>query len=318
MKKILKYLPIIVLILLSLSTPALADASPQMALIGLGLGGISLLICAFAFLMTLIILLVVPGAIVFLLFIFNTVCAIMLGIFYLWLCIPENQGIELTLLLPFFWFIANIIATILKKNFPSNLRAILKNGSVPLLIACIFLFCAHARNRALKIGINIAREFGGDVLSNAYQIDLLQQYGINLNQEPTEMNRESEETQEGFDTNSKEIENKDTEESTPPNTNIEAREISPLFTAIMKRDNAEVAKIIAEGADVNEKNEYTYTPLMYAVIYGDEDIIKQLLNANADINATTSDEIHFNALKLAGLYNKPEIAELLKAAGAKE
>lgn len=92
-----------------------------------------------------------------------------------------------------------------------------------------------------------------------------------------------------------------------------------LFKAIIKKDSKKVADLIAKGVDVNQKNEYGYTPLMWAVIYPNNEIIKQLLNAKADANAVISfGKTEVSVLQLAIRNNHPEIAELLKQAGAEE
>ena len=301
MKKLFTHIFAAALIILTLATPTFAGTINSMALLGIGLGGIALFLSGVAFLMTLIILFVRPAAIILPLFIINTFCAIALGLLYLWLCIPENNGIELTLLLPFFWFVMNIIATILKPTFPYNLRAILRDGSTVFLIAIMFLSFARARKFALKRGINIAKSFGGDILSESNKLDFLNQMPEEPEQEPQQNNQD--------------IDAKNT--NSGGEMLIEIPELPPLFIAIMTKNTDKVAELIANGADVNERNVYFHTPLMYAVIYANEDIVKQLLNANADINATTPDETHLNALKLAALYDKPKIAEILKAAGAK-
>ena len=74
--------------------------------------------------------------------------------------------------------------------------------------------------------------------------------------------------------------------------------------------------LISEGADVNAKNDYTWTPLMYAVGYTNgSEIVTLLIEAGADVIA--KDGAGWTPLMYAARFSKtPEIVTLLIEAGA--
>ncbi|WP_420535738.1 ankyrin repeat domain-containing protein [Brachyspira intermedia] len=50
-------------------------------------------------------------------------------------------------------------------------------------------------------------------------------------------------------------------------------------------------KLVRNGANVNYRNKVNYTPLMYACIKGDLNLVKLLLDNGADINAVNHKKI---------------------------
>jgi len=78
-----------------------------------------------------------------------------------------------------------------------------------------------------------------------------------------------------------------------------------------------VRLLIKAGADVNAKNFYGSTPLIYASMNGNIDIVKMLIEVGADVNA--KNKFGNTALMCAIRRNKnKEIINLLKRNGAKE
>lgn len=88
-------------------------------------------------------------------------------------------------------------------------------------------------------------------------------------------------------------------------------ETNPLCIAISKGDDATAKKIIEYGGDVNEKYN-GMTPLMIASRYNNVEMIKYLLANGANLN--TKDEKGNTALKHAELSNAKEAVEALKEA----
>ncbi|KGO89488.1 ankyrin repeat domain-containing protein [Flavobacterium suncheonense] len=87
-----------------------------------------------------------------------------------------------------------------------------------------------------------------------------------------------------------------------------------LLTLATYRGNNEVAAfLIKEGAEINGKSNYG-TPLMAAVVKGNTEIVKLLLENNADTGI--SDATGNTALIYAVIFKKYEIAELLVKAKA--
>jgi uncharacterized protein len=84
-----------------------------------------------------------------------------------------------------------------------------------------------------------------------------------------------------------------------------------LMTSVIYKDFEAVKKLLASGADVNEKDEqYGSTPVMMAASYeGYEDMVKLLLENGADPNI--QDKTYGTTALIAGAGNSKEMLEML-------
>lgn len=89
------------------------------------------------------------------------------------------------------------------------------------------------------------------------------------------------------------------------------RPSTALTVAAERGDAAQVKKLIAEGADVNEKDRMGYTALTWAARNGSMEVAKALIEARADMNARDCAKngwtplmhaIHKNNNEMAGLF----------------
>lgn len=96
------------------------------------------------------------------------------------------------------------------------------------------------------------------------------------------------------------------------NRNFEAA----LFTAAAKGDIGELKSLLAEGININEKNEKGETALMLAAFNNRIKFAKLLLEKGADVNM--KDEDGHTALFFALKRGKFTMVKLLKQAGAKD
>ncbi len=79
-----------------------------------------------------------------------------------------------------------------------------------------------------------------------------------------------------------------------------------------------VRRLIAEGADVNAKEDAGWTPLHFAADQGDLDIVETLIAAGADVNAVNDggEGPLFKAVAVGGRGNGPGVVSALLRAGA--
>jgi ankyrin repeat protein len=97
---------------------------------------------------------------------------------------------------------------------------------------------------------------------------------------------------------------------------LEARNATgrtPLALAALKADYETVKLLLEKGANVEAKDDAGLTPLMWAAFGGNPRIVRALLDKGVDVNA--KDAHGGTALTWS---QKPEIAALLKKAGARE
>ena len=87
-----------------------------------------------------------------------------------------------------------------------------------------------------------------------------------------------------------------------------------LIEAIIQGDIDRIRLLLNNGADVNAKYEHGQTPLMWASKEGRADIVKLLLEKGADVNA--KDRFNQTSLMYASKYAFTDIVKLLLEKGA--
>ena len=85
-----------------------------------------------------------------------------------------------------------------------------------------------------------------------------------------------------------------------------------FYEAIRADDSKAVAELLAQGADVNTRDDHGATPLMYAAAVGSASMMRQLLGAGAEANAKND----FDATALMWCTNQFEKVKLLTDRGA--
>ena len=98
------------------------------------------------------------------------------------------------------------------------------------------------------------------------------------------------------------------------NINSRGNGSAPLFIAAGEGRSDVVRYLLAEGADVNAREQLGDTALTEAAYYGHEALVNELLAHGADINAIGNDG---TALDIALNRNNSAVAELLKHHGGK-
>jgi len=96
-----------------------------------------------------------------------------------------------------------------------------------------------------------------------------------------------------------------------------------IVTGMMRGNEAitpEFAEfLLSKGAEIDEKNTMSgykgYTPLFWAILYGETDIVKFLAEKGADVNAVAEGEK--TPLSIASEAGSEDIVEILKSHGAK-
>ncbi len=86
------------------------------------------------------------------------------------------------------------------------------------------------------------------------------------------------------------------------------------YMADSRCEDATIKKIIATGANVNARNAYGETPLMFAAFYGKTEIVKLLIEKGADVNAR--EFMGWTPLLFAARKGHTEIARILIENGA--
>lgn len=91
---------------------------------------------------------------------------------------------------------------------------------------------------------------------------------------------------------------------------------TPLHVAAIDANAVEVARLLAEGSDVNSQDEQGWTPLHFAVQSQSSEIVKQLIAAGAELGRT---DAHGNTALFRAVFSyvgDGTTIKLLQAAGA--
>ena len=94
----------------------------------------------------------------------------------------------------------------------------------------------------------------------------------------------------------------------------QAGENTPLHDAARAGDKAKIEALLAQGADVNAKDNYGRPPLHWAVLWKRKDVAELLLAKGADVNAKKNGGN--TALNSAAYGGHKDVVELLLAKGA--
>jgi ankyrin repeat protein len=87
-----------------------------------------------------------------------------------------------------------------------------------------------------------------------------------------------------------------------------------IIAAARSNDLRKIRELIAQNVDINIRDEYSFTALIWACSYGYVDIAKELIDAGADLD--NSDTGGRTALIWASYYGHLEIVQNLIANGA--
>jgi len=91
--------------------------------------------------------------------------------------------------------------------------------------------------------------------------------------------------------------------------------ITPLMLAVRDGEGAQLKTLLKKGADLNAKDPYGWTALIYAVTREDESAVKSLLNSNG-IDVDAKDKGGSTALIHAAQQRKASIVKRLIDSGA--
>lgn len=85
----------------------------------------------------------------------------------------------------------------------------------------------------------------------------------------------------------------------------------PIHIAVVQGDAEAVKTLIDGGASIDSKGEHGYTPLHEAVEQGNSEIVSLLVALNADVNLKNDDNL--TSLELSSLLNKKDILDILRS-----
>ena len=97
--------------------------------------------------------------------------------------------------------------------------------------------------------------------------------------------------------------------TTSENTTVAVVKLTPsqLNVAISKGDLAKVQQLVGIGVDVNKKDERGISPLMYAILFKQTDIVSYLIRNGADYRAEDK-----NGLTIKDYAEKSKSEEIIK------
>ncbi|TVR52637.1 MAG: ankyrin repeat domain-containing protein [Spirochaetaceae bacterium] len=98
---------------------------------------------------------------------------------------------------------------------------------------------------------------------------------------------------------------------------VHAQDDASFFRVVRSGTADDVRAALRAGADLDARDRYGLTPLMYAARYNRSvEVLRLLLDAGADVNARDSDG-NTALMSAAGSNENPEITQLLIDAGAR-
>ena len=101
------------------------------------------------------------------------------------------------------------------------------------------------------------------------------------------------------------------------NHRLEDEARAPVLSIAAMSGHTNIARLLIEhGADVNAADNGGFTALMNAAVCGHTDTVRLLIDKGAQVDAT--DEAGVTALHIARAKEHTAIADMLRAAGAKE
>ena len=101
----------------------------------------------------------------------------------------------------------------------------------------------------------------------------------------------------------------------PTQPSKESKElVSELMDAVIAGDSGRLKFLVTQGVDINAKDEYGRTALMWATTFNEINIVKLLIDFGVDVNV--SDKHGYTALMLAAFYGFTDIVALLLEHGA--
>ena len=89
--------------------------------------------------------------------------------------------------------------------------------------------------------------------------------------------------------------------------------VTPLMSAASGGQTEIASFLISKGADVNSKNKSGFTPLICAAMSGNQQVVQLLIDKGADVNA--KDKEGYTAAYYASMYQYNDLAEMLMATG---
>lgn len=87
-----------------------------------------------------------------------------------------------------------------------------------------------------------------------------------------------------------------------------------LHKAAIAGNDIVCEKLLNSGANVDIRNKYEWTPLMYAVVYGHLTLVKIFISSGANVNALNSEK--WSSVHLAAKFGYTEIIKMLVVAGS--
>jgi CubicO group peptidase (beta-lactamase class C family) len=87
-----------------------------------------------------------------------------------------------------------------------------------------------------------------------------------------------------------------------------------IHTAVLRGDNDAIRQFVEAGADLNQKDAYGSTPLTIAITFGKSEVAETLIGAGADLEITNNEGS--TSLLLAALFGRTEIVKSLLDNGA--